>query len=83
MADNVKKFKEMAKKVDTYKYPSLFGSHKSMVVKELTEEVVVCKDDYGEYKTYKSRLDDGMADPYRFDLEMRVVNLHKLEKEKK
>lgn len=28
-------------------------------------EYVVCQDDYGNYKTRKNHLDNGLADPYR------------------
>jgi hypothetical protein len=46
--------------------PSRYGSHSSMVVEELEEGRVVCKDDAGEYTTLKSRLDTGLADPSRY-----------------
>lgn len=46
--------------------PSQFGSHKSMVVKELDNQMVVCRDDTHEYITYRSRLDSGLADPRRY-----------------
>ena len=55
-----------------YLYPSRFGSHASMVVREpgedpsdLQADQVVCKDEYGEYVTLRSRLDNGLADPVR------------------
>ena len=47
--------------------PSLFGSHKSMVTSELGDWVI-CEDDRGKYITPKSRLDTGLADPFRNDL---------------
>ena len=53
-----------SKAVMTVTTPSFYGSHKSMVVKDLGE-VVVCKDDRGEYTTFKDRLDNGLADPNR------------------
>lgn len=46
--------------------PSLYGSHQSMVVKELDNGKVVCKDDIGEYTTLTSKLDNGLADPSRW-----------------
>lgn len=46
--------------------PSWFGSHKSMVVKELDDGMVVCKDQKGEYTTFANRLDNGLADSKRF-----------------
>jgi hypothetical protein len=46
--------------------PSRYGSHSSMVVEELEEGRVVCKDDAGEYTTLKSRLDTGLSDPNRY-----------------
>jgi hypothetical protein len=60
----------MAMAKDKYPYPSQFGSHASMVVKEETEQLaddklVVCKDAYGMYVTEKDRLDCGLADPNR------------------
>ena len=46
--------------------PTLYGSHRSMVVKELDNGKVVCKDDLGEYTTLTSKLDNGLADPSRW-----------------
>ena len=51
-------------------YPSLFGSHASMINEEETAklndpEKVVLKDDWGLYTTDRCRLDKGMADPNR------------------
>ena len=43
--------------------PTLYGSHRSMVVKELDNGKVVCKDDLGEYTTLTSKVDNGLADP--------------------
>lgn len=48
--------------------PSQFGSHKSMVIKELDDERVLCKDDTHEYITFKKRLDSGLADPRRYSV---------------
>ncbi|MCX5637085.1 MAG: hypothetical protein NTX52_05250 [Planctomycetota bacterium] len=54
-----------------YPYPSRFGSHKSMVVREEGEDLVqgqlVCKDEFGEYVTLRTRLDSGLADPARYN----------------
>ena len=55
----------MAKKESKYEYPSHFGSHASMVVKDNKDGTVVCKDNHGEYTTFQNRLDNGMADPCR------------------
>lgn len=63
-----------AKKEEKYKCPSRFGSHTSMVVtdegeeakSELNDNEVICEDEFGRYKTKRSRLDDGLADPARF-----------------
>lgn len=51
--------------------PSVFGSHKSMVVEpdegeSVPEGMVKCRDDNGFYYTYKNRLDSGLADPRRY-----------------
>ena len=45
---------------------SWFGSHAEMVVEELEDGKVVCKDDKGTYTTEKNRLDNGLADPNRY-----------------
>lgn len=62
------KYKETKTKVETGKTittPSPYGSHKSMVIEDLGE-MVKCKDDEGEYITYKNRLDNGLADSLRW-----------------
>ena len=46
--------------------PSLYGSHRSMMVKELEDGKVVCQDDRGEYTTHVSKLDNGLADASRW-----------------
>lgn len=46
---------------------SWFGSHSDMVVEELSDKEVICEDQRGQYITYKSRLDNGLADPRRFE----------------
>lgn len=58
----------MAKKHDigvTITTPSAYGSHLTMLVRELEDGRVVLKDDFGEYVTTRDRLDNGMADPNR------------------
>ena len=52
-------------------FPSEFGSHSSMIVKEATEKLgdptkAVLKDQFGEYVTDVSRIDCGTADPNRW-----------------
>ena len=47
-----------------YPYPSRYGSHRSMVIKE-EENKVICKDEYGEYETTVDRLDTGLSDSRR------------------
>ena len=61
---------------------SPYGSHEDMVVDPLDPEEldsdtqfaklkdndVICKDDRGYYKTERSRLDNGLADPNRYDI---------------
>jgi hypothetical protein len=58
-------------------FPSDFGSHTSMLNAELNEKIVadkqnagdpwaILKDERGDYATRRSRLDTGMADPFRF-----------------
>ncbi len=53
--------------VKTYVGESPYGSHKSMVVRELGDGHVVLKDELGEYITHKIYLDNGKADPNRFN----------------
>ena len=36
-----------------------------MVVEEVDDDKVICEDDRGRYITFKSRLDNGLADPRR------------------
>jgi hypothetical protein len=52
---------DTAKKITT---ASPYGSHKSMVVQDLGDEVI-CEDQIGKYKTLKCRLDSGLSDPSR------------------
>jgi hypothetical protein len=72
-------------KTRVYNYPSEFGSHAKMVDEELTKALkdttkVVCKDEFGTYETFRNRLDNGLADPNRYESK-RVMRL--AEKEKK
>ena len=65
MAKFVQQVKKVNRHVITITTPSVFGSHKSMVVSENDDGSVVCRDDRGEYVTAKDRLDNGLADPNR------------------
>jgi hypothetical protein len=58
--------KQFAVTKEEYPYPSRFGSHASMVVKDNEDGTVVCADEFGEYTTSKSRLDDRQADSLRY-----------------
>ena len=49
-----------------YAYPSLFGSHASMVTEDKGDGKVVCTDEFGPYETEKNRLDNGRSDPNRY-----------------
>jgi hypothetical protein len=53
-----------SKSVTKVTTPSHYGSHSSMVVADLGDEVT-CKDDRGEYTTLKTSLDNGLSDPKR------------------
>lgn len=66
----------------TYKYPSRFGSHKSMVVEENSDGTVILQDEFGVYTTDATRLDNGLADPKRYDPE-RLKKLFAGKKEEK
>ena len=37
-----------------------------MVVEEINEKEVMCEDQLGRYKTLRTRLDNGLADPNRY-----------------
>ena len=63
---NSKQVSGMPVKTVKYSYPSVYGSHKSMVVTEHENGTVTCKDEHGEYMTTKDRLDTGLADPQRY-----------------
>lgn len=68
--------KKQAKDEKKVTYPSDFGSHSSMKNEEWTGKIVASKqdttdpwvilaDERGPYPTRQSRLDTGLADPYR------------------
>lgn len=55
-----------------YPYPSKYGSHKMMVNDEKTAQLnkegrVICTDEYGDYETSISKLDDKLADVRRYE----------------
>ena len=67
-----KKYVPTSKKKEEPKFPSLYGSHSSMINEEETEKLdddtmVVLKDEKGLYTTYRKRLDNKMADPRRYN----------------
>ena len=62
------------KKEDKYPYSSRFGSTSSMIVSENDDGTVICKDEFGEYKTERDKLDTNMADQNRFSLTSRKQN---------
>ena len=68
-------------KQEQSKYPSPFGSHKSMVVTDNPDGTVVCEDEFGTYTTDENRLDNGCADPKRY-AESRISKLFEGRKEK-
>ena len=66
------KYVPPSKKKEEPKFPSLYGSHSSMIDEEETkklddEKMVALRDEKGLYVTYKKRLDTKMADPSRYD----------------
>ena len=68
-----KKYVPPSKKKEEPKFPSLYGSHSSMINEEETEKLdddtmVVLKDEKGLYTTYRRRLDNKMADPRRYNM---------------
>ena len=69
------KYKQAVKKeasgLITITTPSPYGSHASMVVEELEDGMVRCKDDTHEYVTTKDRLDTGLADANRYGKQAR------------
>lgn len=74
-------FKSSMPKDEPYtKFPSPYGSHKSMVNEEYKfndPKFVVCVDEHGPYLTEKNRLDSGLADPNRYrnvDLRKQIID---------
>ena len=58
---------------EKYPHPTRYGSHSSMIDEEKTEELsdknlVVLKDEHGYYTTSRKNLDNGLADPKRYEL---------------
>jgi hypothetical protein len=71
---------DTSKKVTT---PSAYGSHKSMVKRQLEDGRLVLEDQLGEYITTRDRLDNGLCDPRRSDgrrlegkIEIEDLNVH-------
>lgn len=68
----MKKTSTFNAKAEKYDYPSYYGSHSSMIDKDLTaclvddKKYVALKDEFGSYVTERANLDTGLADPYRF-----------------
>ena len=61
-------------KTETYKFPSRYGSHASMVFADAEEgDKVICKDEFGEYITEKNRIDNRLADPNRYSATSRIA----------
>ena len=59
----------------TVEVPSLYGSHESMIVDQVTigdVEWVALRDEKGVYNTSRDRLDTGLADPRRYDSEREI-----------
>ena len=59
-------------KQEAYKYKTRYGSHTDMIDEEKTSELkderfVVLQDEHGYYITERTRLDNGLADPKRYD----------------
>ena len=59
-------------KHEPYKHKTRYGSHADMIDEEKTSELnnenlVVLSDEHGYYITERTRLDNGLADPKRYD----------------
>ncbi len=59
-------------KQEPYKYKTRYGSHADMIDEEKTSELnnenlVVLSDEHGYYITERTRLDNGLADPKRYN----------------
>jgi len=70
MARKFKKSKDEIK----IEYPSVYGSHASMIDEEMTAKLkdnslAILKDERGDYVTERKRLDNNMADTNRHCLE--------------
>jgi hypothetical protein len=66
-----KKTASLPSQKESYRYPSRFGSHSSMIDTLETPRLddptkVVIADEYGIYTTERRNLDTGMADPARY-----------------
>lgn len=58
------------------KTPSRFGSHESMIVSDLENDLVLLQDNDGYYVTTRKRLDTGLVDTFRSSgLKQRIVRL--------
>ena len=57
--------KEKKRKDEEIKTPSRFGSHASMIISDLENDLVVLQDNAGYYVTEKKRLDSGLTDTFR------------------
>lgn len=49
-----------------YEYPSRFGSHSSMIVKDNEDGTSTLKDEFGGYTTPNSRINSGLSDSNRY-----------------
>jgi hypothetical protein len=58
-------WREKKRKDEEIKTPSRFGSHASMIISDLENDLVVLRDNGGYYVTEKKRLDSGLADTFR------------------
>lgn len=68
--------KQEKKAVPTITLPSMYGSHSSMVVDQVTigdVEWVALRDEKGVYNTSRDRLDTGLSDPRRYDSSREVT----------
>ena len=63
-------------KNEKYLFPSLYGSHASMIIGERDDGCLVLKDEFGEYWTWKDRIDNKLADPSRYSSSHRIVKNH-------
>ena len=66
-------------KHEDYKYKTRYGSHEDMIDEEKTselnnEKLVVLQDEHGYYITDRTRLDNGLSDPKRYDSKRLIFN---------